>query len=218
MNPLITRLLVLSPIERASEVAVGLIMVLSFTGALSVAHAGATDVRRMLMTAILCNLTWGIIDAAFYLIGCLAEYSRGVTLLLSARQSADATRVRQVIASVLPSKVAEVLLPEHYKHIHEQLKQLSPPASRLQLTGRNLRGALGVFLLVFLSTFPVVVPFMIIRDARLAWHISNVIAIALLFGCGHMLARYAGLRRIRTGLAMVGTGAALVALMIALGG
>jgi VIT1/CCC1 family predicted Fe2+/Mn2+ transporter len=80
-----------------------------------------------------------------------------------------------------------------------------------------LDSRLGVFLPVFLSTFPVVVPFMIIRDARLAWHISNVMAIALLFGCGQMLARYAGLRPIRTGLAMV-TGAALVALMIALGG
>ena len=122
------------------------------------------------------------------------------------------------IASVLPTKIAEALRPEHYEHIHAHLKQLPPPATRLQITGRNLRGALGVFLLVFLSTLPVVVPFMIIRDARLAWHISNVIAIALLFGCGHTLARYAGLRRIRTGFAMVAIGAALVAVMIALGG
>jgi hypothetical protein len=40
----------------------------------------------------------------------------------------------------------------------------------------------------------------------------------MLFGAGHMLARYAGLHRILTGLAMVGIGAVLVALTIALGG
>jgi VIT1/CCC1 family predicted Fe2+/Mn2+ transporter len=218
MNLPIDRIFVLNPLERVSEIACGLIMVLSFTGALSVAHAGEADLRRMLMAAILCNLTWGIINAVFYLIGCLAEYSRGVMLLLGVQQYTDAERVQQVIGGVLPSKIAAALLPEHYEHIHAHLKRLPPPASRLRLSGRNLRGAIGVFLLVFLSTFPVVVPFMFIRNARLALHISNVVAIALLFGCGHLLARYTGLRRIRTGFAMVAIGTALVAVMIGLGG
>jgi hypothetical protein len=218
MNPKIARLLVLNPLERISEVAVGLIMVLSFTGALSVAHAGDADVHRMFVAAILCNLTWGIIDATFYLIGCLAENGRSVTLLVNAQQCTESTRVRQLIASVLPSKVAEALLPADFERIHAHLKELPPAAMRLRLTGGNLRGALGVFLLVFLSTFPVVVPFLFIRNARLGLYLSNFIAIALLFGCGRMLARYAGLRGIRTGLAMVAVGAALVALMIALGG
>ena len=37
-------------------------------------------------------------------------------------------------------------------------------------------------------------------------------------GAGHMLAGYAGLRRVPTGLSMVAIGAALVALTIGLGG
>jgi hypothetical protein len=45
-----------------------------------------------------------------------------------------------------------------------------------------------------------------------------VIANAMLIGAGYMLARYAGLRRIVTGLTMVGVCAVLVALAIALGG
>jgi VIT family len=214
----VARLLVLNPLERVSEVACGLIMVLSFTGALSVAHAGEADVRRMLIAAILCNLTWGVIDAAFYLIGCLAEYSRSVTLLLRIQKCTESTRVRHIIASVIPSHVAEALLPADFERIRAHLKELPGAASRLRLTGRNLRGALGVFLLVFLSTFPVVVPFMLIRNARLALYVSNFIAIALLFGCGYVLARYTGLRGIRTGLAFVAIGVALVALMITLGG
>jgi hypothetical protein len=218
VNSQIARLLVLNPLERVSEVAVGLIMALSFTGALSVAHAGEADVHRMFIGAILCNLTWGIIDATFYLIGCLAENSRSFTFLLNAQECTESTRVRQMIARVLPSKFAEALLPADFERIHAHLKELPPAAERVRLTRGNLRGALGVFFLVFLSTFPVVVPFLFIRNARLALYLSNFIAIALLFGCGRMLARYAGLRGTWTGLAMVAVGAALVALMIALGG
>src|SRR5204863_508677 len=46
---------VLEPIERISEVLFGVIMVLTFTGSLSVAEAGREDVRTMLIGAIGCN-------------------------------------------------------------------------------------------------------------------------------------------------------------------
>jgi len=62
--------------DRVSEVLFGLIMVLTFTGSLSVAQAGRTEVRTMLLGTLGCNLAWGIIDGVFYLIGCLAEKSR----------------------------------------------------------------------------------------------------------------------------------------------
>jgi len=47
---------VLDPVERVSEVLFGLIMVLTFTGSLSVAEAGRDDVRTMLIGALGCNL------------------------------------------------------------------------------------------------------------------------------------------------------------------
>ena len=43
---------VLSPVERISEVLFGLIMVLTFTGSLSVAEAGREDIRTMLIGAL----------------------------------------------------------------------------------------------------------------------------------------------------------------------
>ena len=67
---------VLEPIDRTSEILFGLIMVLTFTGSLSVVGAGREDVRTMLVGALGCNLAWGIIDAVFYLMGCLAEKGR----------------------------------------------------------------------------------------------------------------------------------------------
>jgi hypothetical protein len=193
-------------------------MVLSFTCAISVAEIGREDVHAMLIGAIGCNLAWGIIDAAFYLIACLTEAGRNATLLRRVQQSTDPAQSRQTIAKVLPAAVAEALQSADLDRIDTHLKQLPPPAARPQLSAGDWRGAGGVFLLVFLSTFPVVLPFIFIHDAFVALRLSNGIAIALLFGAGHMLAGYAGLRRVRTGLAMVAIGAALVGLTIALGG
>lgn len=209
---------VLDPLERFSEIVFGLIMVLSFTCAISVAEVGREDVRAMFIGAIGCNLAWGIIDSAFYLIACLTERGHMASLLRSVQQSADPAQAREIIADSMPPRVAEALQPADLDRIHTYLKQLPPPPEQPGLTGKDWRGAAGVFLLVFLSTLPVVVPFILMQNARLALHISNVIAIVLLFGAGHMLAGYAGLRRVRTGLAMVAIGAVLVGLTIALGG
>jgi hypothetical protein len=209
---------VLDPLERFSEIVFGLIMVLSFTCAISVAEAGREDVRAMLIGAIGCNLAWGIIDAAFYLIACLTEHGRHARLLRDMQQASDPVRARQIIAEALPEPFAGALQPADLDRIHAHAKQLPAPLSRARLTGENWRGALGVFLLVFLSTFPVVIPFLFIHQAHFALRLSNGVAIAMLFGTGYQLASYAGLRRVRTGLCMVAIGAALVALTIALGG
>ena len=208
---------VLALLERFSEIVFGLIMVLSFTCAFSVAEAGREDVRAMFIGAIGCNLAWGIIDAAFYLIACLTESGRIASILRTVQQSSEPARAQQIIADAMPATVADALQSADFERIQAHLKQLPPPPHP-GLTGDNWRGALGVFLLVFLSTFPVVIPFIFLHEAHLALRISNGIAIVLLFGAGHMLAGFAGLRRIRTGLAMVAIGAVLVALTIALGG
>jgi VIT family len=218
MTPASNRTRVLNPLERFSEIVFALIMVLSFTGALSVAEVGREDIRIMLLGAIGCNLAWGIIDAAFYLISCLAERGRNATILRSVQQASSPTHAQRIIADALPEPVANALQSADFERVREHLRRLPAPTDWPRLTAENWRGAVGVFLLVFLSTFPVVMPFLFMQDARLALRVSNGVAIAMLFGAGCLLASYAGMRRIRTGLAMVGIGAVLVALTIVLGG
>jgi hypothetical protein len=218
MTSTTTRARVLDPLERFSEIVFGLIMVLSFTGAMSVADIGRNDVRTMLIAAIGCNLAWGIIDAAFYLIACLSESGYNAKLLRGVQQATESDHAHRAIAEALPPRIAEALQPDDFERIRTHLKQLPELTTRARFTGEDWRGALGVFLLVFLSTFPVVIPFMVISDPRLALHLSNAVAIALLYGTGHMLAGYAGISRILTGLAMVAIGSVLVAITIALGG
>ena len=93
-----------------------------------------------------------------------------------------------------------------------------PAAGRAGITRGDLRGALAVFLLVFLSTFPVVLPFIFIADPALAKRVSAAVAVAMLFLCGVAWGRYADLRPWRTGIVMVLLGLAVESVVIALGG
>jgi VIT1/CCC1 family predicted Fe2+/Mn2+ transporter len=75
-----------------------------------------------------------------------------------------------------------------------------------------------VFLLVFASTFPVVLPFVFADDLKLAMRISAAIAGAMMFYCGVVWGRHAGVRPWKAGLALLGLGAVVEAVIIALGG
>jgi hypothetical protein len=209
---------VLDSIDRVSEVLFGLIMVLTFTGSLSVAEAGRDDVRTMLIGALGCNLAWGIIDAALYLMGTLAERGRALMTFEAVRGADDPQHARRLIADALPPLLASILEPAELASMHERLSQLPEPPRRARLSKDDWLGALGVFLLVFLSTFPVAVPFLIFRDAVPALRVSNAVAIGMLFIAGYAYGRITDRHPWVIGIVMVMLGGALVALAIALGG
>jgi hypothetical protein len=200
-----------------SEVLFGLIMVLTFTGSLSVYEAGHEDVRTMLVGALGCNLAWGLIDAVFYLMGCLAEKGRDLATLRSVREATDPGHAQRLIADALPL-VGSVLEPAELEAMRLRLKQLPEPPARAGLGRDDWRGALGVFLLVFLSTFPVTIPFIVMREAVPALRVSNAIAVVLLFVAGYAFGRITGRRPAWAGVAMVVFGSFLVGLTMALGG
>ena len=100
---------VLDPMDRISEVLFGLIMVLTFTGSLSAASAARDEVRTMLIGAIGCNLAWGLVDAAMYLMARFAERGRDLLTYRSVRAATDETAARRGIADALPPVVASVL-------------------------------------------------------------------------------------------------------------
>src|SRR5512136_997665 len=121
---------VLEPYDRISEVLFGLIMVLTFTGSLSIADAGREDIRAMLIGALGCNLAWGIIDGVFYLMGCLAEESRGLLTLRAVRSATDPEKARRLIAAALPPAVASALQPADLDAFHRRLTELPEPPAR----------------------------------------------------------------------------------------
>src|SRR3954454_12755976 len=142
---------VLDPSERSAEILFGVIMVLTFTGSLSAATSGREEVRTMLIGAIGCNLAWGIVDAIMYLMNALGDRGRRVLTLRRVVGETDTCRADAIVADNLPPLVTSVLTPEEIASIRKRLAALPPLAHRASLGADDFRGALGVFLLVFLS-------------------------------------------------------------------
>jgi VIT1/CCC1 family predicted Fe2+/Mn2+ transporter len=172
----------------------------------------------MLIGALGCNLAWGIIDGVLYLMGCLAEKGRDLRMYRAVRGASDPQKARRLIAGALPDLVANSLEPAEYEALRERLRKLPEPPARARLNGTDWRGALGVFLLVFLSTFPVAIPFLFMDNLNSAMRASNAIAVTMLFVTGLLYGRCVGGSPWKFGLSMVVLGLILVAMTMALGG
>lgn len=207
----------MTPTERAAEILFGLIMALTFTCSISVANARHLEIRQLLIGAVGCNLAWGIVDAIMYLIGVLAQKSRNKTIF-DLIQHAEKDRASKYIADTLPPIVSAVILPEELDRIRIELAHLPDTNGHIHLSVRDILKAVAIFLLVFLSTFSVAIPFLFIHNPILALRVSNLVAIIMMFLCGWSVARYVGFSKWLMGIAMVVIGIFLVFVTIALGG
>ena len=209
---------VIDPVNRASEVIFGLLMALSFTGSLSVAAAGQEEVRTMMLAALGCNLAWGVVDGVMYLVATAMEQARRNTLLRGVRESKDVGAAHAILEHALPGRLGEAIGAAGLEELRVRIAALPDAKPSAHLDRDDFVAALAVFVLVVLSTFPVVVPFLFLSDAAVAIRLSNAIALVTLFIAGHRLGRYGGIAPWKIGLAMAAVGAALVSVIIALGG
>jgi hypothetical protein len=210
--------LVLDPIDRVLEILACVIMVLTFTNVLSVSHAGQANVRAMLIASLGCNFAWGIIDAIMYLMNSLAARGHELDALRAVRAARDPLQAERVLADELPEGVAAVLYPGELEPLLQRLRALPEPSARPRLTGEDWRGALGIFSLVFLSTLPVILPFLFVSKPALALRVSNLVAIGLLFLTGYIFGRNIGHDAWQLGILMVLVGCLLTGVAISLGG
>ncbi len=207
----------LDPIDRVSEIIFGLIMAVTIVGSLSIASAGANEVRTVLVAALGCNLAWGLVDAVMYLVRTLTERRRNLALARKAID-ADTAAAHRLITMTLPEHVAAITGPDELEGMRRRLLALPEPRNA-GLDLEDYLAAGGVFVLVVLATFPVVLPFLMTDDAGLAMQASRVITLGMLFTAGLALGRHAGhAHPARTGLLMLLLGGALIAAVKALGG
>ena len=209
---------VLDPIERSSEVLFGLIMVLSFTGSISIATAEHEEIRTMFIGAIGCNLAWGIVDAIMYLLGVAGERGREIKIARAIRDAKSVEAARAVLTDALPDALAEAMRDEEVAAIAARLREHASLPKWPRFRKDDFVAAVGIFLLVFVSTLPVVIPFAVMKQAHLAMRVSNAIAVAMLFLAGWSLGRYSFRRPWAVGVVMVLVGLVLVAITMALGG
>jgi hypothetical protein len=209
---------VLSPVDRISELLFGLLMALSFTGAVSVADGGQAQIRELFIAAFGCNLAWGIVDAVMYLVRTVADRGRALSLAHAVRTAASPEAGRGAIEAALSHRVAGLLSPAELEAVRARIVALPALPPRPTLGWNDLVAGLAVFGLVVLATFPVVIPFAVMEDVEAAKNLSRGIGLAMLFLGGLGFGRYAGAGSWRSGFLMAGLGIVLVGAIHLLGG
>jgi hypothetical protein len=209
---------VLSPLDRISEMLFGLLMALSFVGAVSVAESGQAEIRAMFVAALGCNLAWGLVDAVMYVVRTVADRGRTLALTRSVRDAADAASGRKLIEQALSNAALNLMSEAEIEAVRQRIQALPELPARASLQSGDLLAALAVFLFVVIATFPVVLPFALVDDVGLAKHLSRGVALVLLFLGGLGLGRYAGYGSWKAGFLMAGLGSLLVIAINALGG
>jgi VIT1/CCC1 family predicted Fe2+/Mn2+ transporter len=209
---------VLDPVERVSEVVFGLLMALAITGSLSVASAGREEVRTMMFAALGCNVAWGLVDGIMYLVQTLTEKTRVASMVARLRATTSTESAHALLADALPGQLGIDAGPQVLEALRQRLLALPEASMVARLRRDDYAGAFGVFLLVVLSTFPVVIPFVFIDTLALALRVSHVVSVSMLFAGGWLLGRYSGGGRWKGGLALAAIGTVLAVAIAALGG
>jgi hypothetical protein len=207
----------LDPMQRLSEMLFGLIMVLTFTGSISVT-AGDLDVRTMLVAALGCGIAWGLIDGVMYLLGCLHENGAALQKVRTLRAAGTREAARDAVRAFLPPLAARELDDATLDRMEAALLAQVPADAKPRLGREELRGAVNVFLVVVAANLPVVLPFLMFEETFTALRASNAVALVMLAVIGFGYGRVSGMRPWLAAVAMVVLGAVLVAVTIALGG
>jgi len=207
----------LDPAESLGEILFGLIMVLTFTLGASV--AGGWE-RGLILAAVGCNLAWGIIDGALFVMSRLFERSQKGRLIRAIRQAPDSAAALAAIRLEMEPGLEAVTEPgdreQLYRSVHALIAHGTP--ARTEIRRDDWMGAFAVFVLVTVTALPAAAPFLVVRDPHLALRLSNWLLVALLFVVGRRWARHTDANPWVAGFASMGLGVLLVAVAIALGG
>ena len=208
---------VLDIIDRVSEMCFGLFMALTFVGAVSVAEAGKDSGSALMHAALGCNLAWGLVDAVMYLVRTVVDRSKRRGLGIAVQATTDTAKAHSLLREAMPSYLHPLVGAAELDAIRARLAPINLN-DRPKLRWDDFIGALAIFLIVVLSTFPVALPFVLLRDIPTALLVSRALTLAILFGAGMALGRHAGYGGWKAGLAMMGLGVCLTIAIIALGG
>ncbi|MEX3843479.1 VIT1/CCC1 transporter family protein [Paraburkholderia sp. BR10882] len=209
---------VLNTVERVTELCFGLFMALTFVGAVKAVTAGEDAGRKLFLAALGCNLAWGLADAVMYLVRTLADRGQRLTLALTVKREPDRAAAVRALRDALPTALEPLVDDEELELIRARLAAAPTLPPRAHFKRDDFLGAVSVFLLVVVSTFPVALPFILVRDHIAALVISRILTLAMLFAAGFALGRYTGAGAMKAGFAMMLLGIVLTMAIIALGG
>ena len=212
----------LDPASSLAEVLFGLIMTLTFTlgAGIIIEDEGREGARQLLIALIGCNIAWGVIDAALFLVDTLFDRGRLRRVGLAVQRAPDERAAVSLVAGeldeLLEDLTSESEREELYRRIADNVRR---KVDRPKPLGKDdWMGAFTSFWLVVITSAPAAIPFLLFDDARFALRISNSILLASLFVIGFWWARHAHGRPWLVGSGLLAGGTALVGVAILLGG
>src|SRR5262245_26451523 len=209
----------LDPVERLGEVLFGLIMALGFTGAVRLGVEEA-DNRTLLVGILGCNVAWAVVDGVMYVLTALFERGRRTRILRAVLKAPTDEDAMRLIAWELGDQLEPMTTEDQRRQIYhwaiECIRRGSHEKARVHW--EDLTGAVAVALLIIVATVPIVIPFIVIDSPDTAVHVSNLIAVGLLFLLGCWWGRQVGVNAVRVGIGLTLLGVALVLITIVLGG
>jgi hypothetical protein len=208
---------VLSPFERGAEIIFGILMAISVTAAAEITAGADANVRELMIAALGCNLAWGLIDGVIYLLQLQYERHRVHRMVLELRglDSEDAFRKR--VAAEVPAVIGQAMTADSYGFLRRVVQSYAQ--ARPAYWSRHEIAAAGLIcVLVFGSTFPLVLPFMLMQEPWLALRVSHAIAVVMLFILGWKLGQWSGVSPLGSGALLALVGVVLAVLCVALGG
>ncbi len=212
----------LDPASSLAEMLFGLIMTLTFTlgAGIIIEDEGREGARQLLIAIIGCNLAWGIIDAALYLVDSLFDRGRLRRLGLAVQRAPDDGSAIALVGGELDELLEDLTSESEREALYRRIVvNVRKKADRARpLTRDDWMGALTSFWLVVLTSAPAAVPFLIFDNARFALRISNAILLAILFVTGYWWARHTAGKPWLVGSVLLLGGIVLVAVAILLGG
>jgi len=211
----------LDPSETLLELLFGLIMALTITAGARLLSERADIVGLELALALLgCNVAWGVIDGAFYLLGTVFNRNRRVQFVKKLQAASTDAEAMAAVRDEFDLRDEPPMRPEDKAGLHRSLLELFRHAGtpRAHLRTDDWMAAVLIAVLVSATAIPGVIPLLLFQDGLFALRVANALQVVLLFVTGYWWARYSGGNRWWAGLAIAVLGTALVLLAVPLGG
>ncbi len=189
--------------DRLCEIFYGVTMVTVVSGMVNVEASGYENIMAALLIVSLgVNITWGIIDGATSVYGGLvdkAEEDRLVNSLRTDRNNKD----RESASEILQGTILRSLSQEDQSKVVDMLQAgTAEKPGKYGASSEDFKMFLAIFSMDFITVFPVIIPFYVLKDPQSALFWSHFIAILLFVIIGMAWAKYLNKNMIRAGLAL----------------
>jgi hypothetical protein len=207
------------PADRFAEILCGLIMLLTFTLAGSVAGVAPSE---LILGAVSCALAWGVIDGSIFMLNSLFQKGWRTRLIAEIREmdvDAAAGRLRKEFDERYADAISTSTREAVYRDIIKTVATL--PTTRPSLTKEDVMGGVGLVIIEAVCSLPAIAPLIIFGNEPYAVRLSNALLLITLSIIGYHWAGWAGWKgagRIAIASIILGVGLLMVGVAILMGG